>query len=243
MRTLSAADILAVWERGEGLSDDDRSGMLLSMAEPGVTTDEWSDRTIGERNAGLLALRTGIFGNVAHGFAACPECRERVEMSFDASGMLEDQPAADDSFVYESAGYAVRFRLPTGSDLKRATAGTDMAEAFRILLSACILRATQNDREIAVDDLPASYQESLAEHIGSRDPRAETVFEMSCPSCSHQWAQPFDIEKFLWQEIAWHARRLLREVDELARAYGWTEPDILALSPRRRQAYLELVRL
>jgi hypothetical protein len=32
------------------------------------------------------------------------------------------------------------------------------------------------------------------------------------------------------------------EVDALARAYGWREADILALSPARRAAYLELAR-
>ena len=34
------------------------------------------------------------------------------------------------------------------------------------------------------------------------------------------------------------ARRLLREVDVLARAYGWTEPEVLALDDARRAAYL-----
>jgi hypothetical protein len=36
------------------------------------------------------------------------------------------------------------------------------------------------------------------------------------------------------------ARALLAEVHSLARAYGWTEPEILALSPQRRAAYLEM---
>ncbi|HEX2516118.1 MAG TPA: phage baseplate protein, partial [Chloroflexota bacterium] len=37
------------------------------------------------------------------------------------------------------------------------------------------------------------------------------------------------------------ARRLLREVHTLARAYGWREAEILALPGRRRQTYLDLV--
>ena len=40
---------------------------------------------------------------------------------------------------------------------------------------------------------------------------------------------------------AW-AVRLLGEVHELASAYGWREHDVLALSPWRRQAYLQMVR-
>jgi len=46
---------------------------------------------------------------------------------------------------------------------------------------------------------------------------------------------------FFWAELAAEAKRLLREVDALARAYGWREADILALSSQRRHAYLELV--
>jgi hypothetical protein len=33
----------------------------------------------------------------------------------------------------------------------------------------------------------------------------------------------------------------LREVHTLAWAYGWREADILAMSPARRQFYIELV--
>jgi hypothetical protein len=33
----------------------------------------------------------------------------------------------------------------------------------------------------------------------------------------------------------------LLEVHALASHYGWTEPDVLALPPARRRAYLEMV--
>jgi hypothetical protein len=50
----------------------------------------------------------------------------------------------------------------------------------------------------------------------------------------------FDIEEYFWVEVAARAMRILREIHILARAYGWREADILAMSTRRRQAYLEL---
>jgi hypothetical protein len=37
------------------------------------------------------------------------------------------------------------------------------------------------------------------------------------------------------------ARRLLHEVDVLARTYGWTEDEVLALSEQRRASYLRIV--
>jgi hypothetical protein len=61
-----------------------------------------------------------------------------------------------------------------------------------------------------------------------------------CPSCGHVWQALLDIVDFLWKEVAAGAARLLDEVHTLARAYHWPEADILAMSSRRRQAYLEL---
>jgi hypothetical protein len=41
--------------------------------------------------------------------------------------------------------------------------------------------------------------------------------------------------------VAARAQRLLMEVHLLARAYSWRESDILAMSPARRNAYLQQV--
>lgn len=46
---------------------------------------------------------------------------------------------------------------------------------------------------------------------------------------------------FFWDEINHWAKRLIHDVHILAVAYGWSEEKILALSPWRRQAYLDLV--
>jgi hypothetical protein len=51
-----------------------------------------------------------------------------------------------------------------------------------------------------------------------------------------------DIGRFLWFEVRNAAQRLLREVHELAYAYGWSESAILAMSFHRRQNYLAMVR-
>jgi hypothetical protein len=49
-----------------------------------------------------------------------------------------------------------------------------------------------------------------------------------------------DPGEFLWSKVNLQAHRLLQDVHLLARAYGWTESDVLRLGPGRRQAYLEL---
>jgi hypothetical protein len=45
----------------------------------------------------------------------------------------------------------------------------------------------------------------------------------------------------VWAELQARATALLADVHVLASAYGWTEPQVLSLSPERRAAYLELI--
>jgi hypothetical protein len=73
------------------------------------------------------------------------------------------------------------------------------------------------------------------------DPMAHVEMRLTCPECRAEWMVPFDIASYLWAEVSDRAMRLLRDVNTLARAFGWSEADILALAPRRRQLYLELV--
>ncbi len=49
-----------------------------------------------------------------------------------------------------------------------------------------------------------------------------------------------DVGALLWERVAQAAPVLLGEVAALARAFGWTEPDVLALGETRRHAYLAL---
>jgi len=76
----------------------------------------------------------------------------------------------------------------------------------------------------------------------SDDPQADLQLAMVCPQCAHRWTTTFDIASFFWTELNAWALRLLREVHTLASVYGWSEAEILDLSPTRRKAYLEMNR-
>ena len=78
--------------------------------------------------------------------------------------------------------------------------------------------------------------------MGDADPQADVQLALACPGCRHEWSAPFDIATFFWSELKARAEMLLREVHELAAAYGWSENEILGLSAARRAAYLEIVR-
>ena len=78
--------------------------------------------------------------------------------------------------------------------------------------------------------------------MAQADPLAEVLADVACPACGTAFVADLDLGSFVWTEVRARAQSLLRQVDALARAYGWTEPEVLALDERRRGAYLELVR-
>ena len=90
-----------------------------------------------------------------------------------------------------------------------------------------------------IQTLPETVITVLAKYMVECDPQAEVQLDLSCPACGYCWKMMFDIVSFFWSEICAQARRLLREVHTLARAYGWREADILSLSTARRHFYLE----
>ena len=92
----------------------------------------------------------------------------------------------------------------------------------------------------AIDALPEPTQAVIAGELAAMDSRAETLLDLVCPACAHAWQGIFEIMPFLWTAIRVRARRLLQEVDVLARVYGWTETDILAMSETRRGLYVQM---
>ena len=133
------------------------------------------------------------------------------------------------------------FHIPTSQDLMAAE-GEDNVEAARLLiLDRCLLSAQKAGDAVSSLQLPAEVVAGVAESMAQADPLADIQLNIDCPACRHRWRAAFDIVSFLWTEIEAWAGRILSEVHTLARAYGWREAEILALSAARRQFYLEMV--
>ncbi len=242
MRTLSAPELLDVWERGNVQSSVNRALSLLSAACPEASADSLTKLNIGERDARLLTLREWTFGSQLIGIATCPDCRERLELTFDVADIQvtpESEPTGE--LTIDVAGYDVRFRLPNSLDLDAIADYKDVDVAREELLESCLLSVYHNGKEIPSDHLPASLVEAIVDRMAEADHQADVELDLSCPSCRRQWHATFDIVSFFWSEIDAWVHRTLQEVHALALAYGWGEADILAMSPWRRQFYLKMV--
>jgi len=250
MRPLSAPQLLSLWEYGLVQPPWQRALSLLAAALPDSPLEELANLPLGQRDAYLLALRENLFGPRLTSLAACPACGEQLELSFSVadiqSGSLpgsDGEPAGeqDGLLTVSSDGYQVSFRLPNSLDLAEIAGLSEPEQARLYLLERCLISAEDKGAVCAAADLPAPVTRLIAERMASADPQGDVQIALTCPSCSHQWQVAFDPLSFLWVEISAWSQRILREVHLLAQAYGWRETDILALSPRRRQAYLQMV--
>jgi len=232
--------LLRLWEAARRAHALDRAAALLQVAAPGVGGAAVAALPLGRRDAALLALRRRLFGDRASCFAACPACAAAVEVELDLLAMLA-APAAEGPFEVERDGWTVRFRLPTPEDLAALERCAGAEEARARLLSRCVLAAAHDGRAAGAASLPPAVVADVDARMAEADPLSDVEVRVACPACRHEWLAPFEVDAFLAEEIGARGRRLLREVDRLARAYGWSEDAILGLSPLRRQAYLEMV--
>jgi hypothetical protein len=242
VRVPTAAQLLDAWESGLAQSPIQRALTLLTKACPDATPGELASLPIGERDWRLVQLRRTLFGDEFSIVASCPECDVPLEASFRFDEIWPGAGTPDAGpRTCAAGGYRITFRLPASEDLMRFASHTPGVAARYGLLERClteIIDGAGNSVEVA--SLPVEVVAEVEEQMAIADPQADVQLSLTCPSCGHRWRPVFDIGSFVWHEVNAWAQRTMREVHGLARAYGWREPDVLALSPTRRTIYLEL---
>jgi hypothetical protein len=242
MHALLPDELLEVWEQGANLSGTERALLLLAAACTELTPEQIAQLSIGQRDKHLLALREQTFGSQLGSIATCPSCAVRLEFRVNAADICST-PLKEPDGVLEvtHADYSVQFRLPNSLDLASLDPAADPETNRQYLLQRCVIVARRARMEVAAAELPAEVGTAIAQCMAAADPQADVQLAFVCPHCQHTWQTPFDIVSYFWTEIHAWAGRLLREVHSLASAFGWREAEVLALSPWRRQAYLELI--
>jgi hypothetical protein len=243
MRSIGAAELVELWERGVGRHPVDRALILLAGCST-ETPEQLAALSVGRRDARLLEVYEHLFGPRLDAFAACPQCGEHLEYGLSARDLrmhpLGEDEANDLTLVVGDLSF--RLRLPNSADLRTVSRCADGAAGRRLLLERCVLEAKRGGAAVVIEALPESVAEQIALRLAEADPQADLLIHLVCPSCRGSWQVVLDIESFLWVKVSALAKRLLREVHVLAQAYGWREADILALSAARRQSYLQMVR-
>lgn len=238
---LNASEMLQVWETGRGKPPVMQALFLLAAVHPDESLQTLAELPIGQRDRLLLDLRRWLFGPLLESLVICPQCGERLELGFDmASIQVPETHEIADKWELELDGYNLSFRLPNSQDILNAQLTNELEAGRLSLLESCVLEARRGDQPTSAAELPAEVRSALTHRLAALDPQADVNFPITCPACDHDWLALFDIATFLWQELSAWALHTLNEVHTLASSYAWREVDILALSPWRRQIYIEM---
>jgi hypothetical protein len=233
----AANELLNLWEAGAHAMPAGRDEALLSLF------GEAPPVTLSGRNAALFRLRSQLFGSAQQLRCNCAGCGGVAEFVVDCDALSQSvlqARSAQRAGQLNCEGYLIHFRLPETTDV-RAAAGLVDAAFEDALLTCCVTQLERADQTAcAIRDLPEGVIEQLSARMEELEPGASISFEVTCPECGITWSAPMNVGDVIWTELQARAERLILDVDLLARTYGWTEASILAMSPARRAAYLQL---
>jgi hypothetical protein len=220
--------VLELWEKTLGLSGWKRDDALLM--------DRGTGGTLGERNKALIALRGMLFDHAWPLKSTCPACATDCEFQVACIDLIRELSQTDrpDGQPLTWGGQRIAARAPTIEDVRAISRHTDAASAQRALVQRCLPDCLLPE-EMTEDDF-----ELLSDHIEKLDPAAIVRFAIACPNCAHEWQAPLDAGESLAMEVQRAAEQTLVEIASLARAFGWSEREVLDLPRVRRTAYLQL---
>jgi hypothetical protein len=235
METFSDSELLGLWDSAARRGPVARALALLAAAWPEVEPGVLADASVVERDAALLGLRMALFGASLPGYVDCPGCRERQDIELDGRDLEASIALPTGGARAEAVGAS--FRLPTSADLAAAAAaGRDVDEAVRILARRCCVAG---DAAAGARDWSDAELDEIDHALSALADTAEIRLTLTCIACGHVCTATLDIATYLWEELDEQASALLDDVHLLALAYGWSEPQILALGEARRRAYLD----
>lgn len=243
MRGLSETDVLDLMDR-----DLDRQGAaaraLLALACPELDEADLDQQPLGRRDRQLIWLREATFGTRLELKADCPRCGDMLELELDTQDLIVPDPsprAAARLRRFDLGGRRLRLRPLNGADVAAALQTPAWDTARDVILRRC---CSDGDTGLPLD--PASLIEddkaAVARRLERLDPQADLTLDVVCFVCGEGWRPLLDVAEVFWREIRTRAGLIISDVHDLARAFHWTEAEILALSPKRRQTYLSLVR-
>lgn len=191
---------------------------------------------IEERIAWLLRIAARSGAHTLVDRPRCATCQEVVEidLSIDELLGLHEPDAATISVVLNDRAIAVR--RPTGND-QRVWAQADFATVQQAVGAAATSLLLDTDVVVTTDDGVRALEEALM----TTDPLCQFSVDATCPYCGTHTDHEIDLAALALRWLDGARDATIETVHTLARSYHWTEAEIFAIAPSRRDRYLALV--
>ena len=225
-------------ERVEGL-DEPLAGMVREFS-------------IGDREHLLTTVCRQLLGDRIDLVARCgdADCGDLTEISLSLDDLIAAEPQDPVRETHElmctgprDQRLRVAFRLPDGALEEQAgmLAMHHPAAAANLIFESIVVEITDHtgDPVDPASVLP-SVRMAMETALQELDPVLDRHTRISCRACGRSLVAEFDAMTVLMNAIT-SGGDIFRQVDRIARAYHWTEADILSLTAARRQVYLRLV--
>jgi hypothetical protein len=209
---------------------------LLASLIDEVSGLEAAELVASDRDRLLAGVYKQAFGDRIESTLTCRRCAQPFDLDFslhhvinrvDQRTVNEEWRSLGDGRFTSSTG--AQFRLPTGKDeLELSGLATEVVES--LLLERCAEESTW-----AVD---RTAFEELLERVA---PLLDLELVAPCAECGHVHSVQFDIQTYVLGAILAERRRLLTEINRLARAYSWSLDEILSLRRSDRRQFVELI--
>ena len=234
---MSPLDPVALWEAAASAPAGGRLAALLRAldVDPAAVT-------LGAGAHRVLALRAALVGDRIEGYAVCPACGEGHTVLLAHDDLAAAVPDSPDALTVTWQDHCLRVRPPTAQDLAEAGGTGDTAAALATLRHRILLEARRGDDRVAPEALPEDAWAAIDDALEAADELADPQIALVCRACGEDWSLGLDPAGYLTRELGQIARARLAAVAELARAFGWSEAEILGLGDARRRLYLDLAR-
>jgi|SRR5215471_17745849 len=209
---------------------------LLAPASPGEEKIDAVDLVAADRDRLLAAVYDNAFGDRIESTLTCSHCRQPFDLDFSLRQLMETvsyHPAPGDWRLLGEGRFESKtgtsFRLPTGRDeLEVPTLTSGDVESW--LLRRCVPGGAWPDGLEAFEEL-----------LDQVAPLLDLELLARCVECAHVNMVRFDIQSYVLGAVVAERRRLLAEINRLARAYSWSLGEILSLSRSDRRQFVELI--
>ena len=236
LRELTGRDEYGV----KGASTGNAIALLDSLLESdpvtGAIEPPAADLVAADRDRLLAVVYKRAFGDRIESTLICARCREPFDLHFSLDRLIDSVSEAKSDVgwrVLEDGRFevanGVTFRLPTGKDELVGDA-LSPAEAESLLQSRCIVEGIWSENHVGFQELLEQVAPLIDLELGAQ-----------CPECNHAQAVEFDIQTYVLGSIVAERRRLLTEINRIAKAYSWSLEEILSLSRSDRRQFVQLI--